>query len=173
MIQSLNGICPIIHPTAFIHKSAVIIGNVIIEEGASIWPQAVLRADDGEIRIGAYSNIQDGTIVHLTNGLSNTCVGRYVTVGHRVILHGCKVGDNSLIGMGSIILDNAIISENSIVGAGALITMKKEFPSNVMIIGSPAKVTRSIDEKELSIINTSWQHYYENAKAYVSTGVIL
>ena len=139
---------PQIHPSAYVDASAVLIGDVHLQEGVSIWPACVLRGDQGRISIGENSNIQDGTIIHCTGGLSTVDVGANVTVGHRVLLHGCTVEDWVLVGMGAILLDNAIVGTRSIVGAGALVTAGTIIPPNSMVLGSPAKVVRSLREGE-------------------------
>jgi carbonic anhydrase/acetyltransferase-like protein (isoleucine patch superfamily) len=140
-----------------------VIGDVTLADGVGIWPTAVLRGDMGAIRIGAFTNIQDGTICHDTGGLSETEVGERVTVGHRVILHGCTVGDDSLIGMGAILMDNAVIGAGSIVGAGALVTMGKVIPPGSLVLGSPARVVRATTEEERRKIDSAWREYAKKA----------
>ena len=139
---------PQIHSTAYVDASAVLIGDVQIDANVSIWPTCVLRGDQGCILIGENSNLQDGTIVHSTGGISTVDVGANVTVGHRVVLHGCKIEDWVLIGMGAIVLDNVQIGTGSIVGAGALITSGTIIPPRSMVLGSPAKVVRPLKEGE-------------------------
>jgi gamma-carbonic anhydrase len=139
---------PIIDPSAYIDAAAVVIGEVEICAEVSIWPAVVLRGDQGAIRIGAQSNLQDGTIVHCTGGRSQTTVGERVTVGHRALLHGCIVEDDCLIGMGAILLDNCRIGRGSIVGAGSLVTSGTVVPEGSLVLGSPAKVVRSLREGE-------------------------
>src|SRR5688572_27413957 len=139
---------PVVHPAAYVHPNATVIGDVVIDEEASIWPGAVLRGDDGPIRIGARTSIQDGSVVHMTKGLSATTVGARVTVGHNVILHGCTVEDDCLIGMGAILLDGAVIGRGSLVGAGALVTQNKVIPPGSVVLGNPGKVVRQAGEKE-------------------------
>lgn len=166
MIQSFKNHTPIIHEHAFVHPSAVVIGEVFVDEGASIWPNAVLRGDMGFIRIGKNTSIQDGTVIHMTSGFSNTTIGNNVTVGHGVILHGCVVGDGCLIGMGSILLDDAHIGERSFVAAGSLVTGNKHFDVESFICGSPAKKLRDVNEKERSMMAFSVTHYVELARLY-------
>ena len=139
---------PSISASAWVDETAVVIGDVELGEKVSIWPTVVLRGDQGKISIDDESNIQDGTIVHSTGGLSTTQVGKRCTVGHRVILHGCKVEDECLIGMGAILLDNCVIGSGSIIGAGALVTANKKIPPNSLVLGCPAKVIRSISREE-------------------------
>jgi carbonic anhydrase/acetyltransferase-like protein (isoleucine patch superfamily) len=139
---------PKIASSAWIDSTAVVIGEVVLGEKVSIWPTVVLRGDQGKIFVDDESNIQDGSIVHSTGGLSTTHIGKRCTVGHRVILHGCHVEDDCLIGMGSIILDNCHIGSGSIIGAGALVTANTRIPKNSMVLGCPAKVIRTISKKE-------------------------
>lgn len=156
----------IIHETAFIHPGAHLMGDIEIGAYSSIWPTTVLRGDMGKITIGESTSIQDGTICHSTLGFSNMSVGNQVTVGHRVILHGCTVEDNCLIGMGSILLDNCVIGAGSLVGAGSLITAGTKIPPGSLVMGSPAKIIRPINDREKAIIAASWRVYVETAKNY-------
>lgn len=139
---------PRIAPTAFVAGNATIIGDVEIEEGASIWFGAVLRGDVGPIRIGKRSNIQDLAVVHTTTGLSEAIVGEDVTVGHGCILHGCRIGNRVLVGMGSILLDNAVIGDDAVIGAGSLVTARMVIPAGSLVMGRPAKVVREATEQE-------------------------
>lgn len=166
MIHSYDEHSPKIDESAFVHPDATLIGQCEIGARASIWPTTVLRADMGRIAIGEDTSVQDGSIVHLTEGWSETVVGARVTVGHRVILHGCTVEDDCLIGMGAIILDNARIGEGSLVGAGALVTVGKQFPPGSVIMGSPAKVVREVNERDKQMIDAGWRTYVEHAARY-------
>lgn len=172
MIQSYKGIQPRIHPTAFVHPAAVVIGDVEIGPHVSIWPGVILRGDCGKIVIGAYSNIQDGSVVHTTGGFSETHVGERCTVGHTAILHGCKVEDDCLIGMHATVLDNAQIRRHSIVAAGSVVTIGKDFPPRSMIMGSPAKVVREVSEGNVEQIDFSWQAYQEYAAPHKNGEVV-
>lgn len=167
MIQRYKDKIPQIHPTAWVHPMATVIGDVVLGPHVSIWPGTVLRGDCGAIRIGALSNIQDGAVVHTTQGLSETHIGERVTVGHNAILHGCTVADDCLIGMHATVLDNAVIATQTIVAAGAVVTMGKEFPPRVMIMGSPARVTRQLEDKHLQQIAYGWQAYQGYMQAFV------
>ena len=138
---------PKIHPSAWVAPSADVLGAVTLEENASVWFGAVLRADIERIVIGPGSNIQDGAIVHLERE-KGTTVGQYVTVGHKAILHACDVDDEVLVGMGAVVMDHARIGAQSIIGAGALITMGTEIPPGSLVLGSPAKVVRSLSDDE-------------------------
>lgn len=146
-IEPFEGTLPTIHPTAFIADSADVIGRVTIGEECSIWHHTTLRGDIHEIVIGNYSNIQDNTVIHLADHYG-CYVGEYVTVGHSAILHACTVKDEVLVGMGAIILDGAVIGERSIVGAGALITGGTVVPPGSLVLGSPAKVVRTLPSEE-------------------------
>ncbi len=166
-IISLGGKTPRIAPGVFIAPNATIIGDVVIDEGASVWFGCVLRADIGSIRIGKRSNIQDLTCIHMTDGISNTEVGDDVTVGHRVVLHGCKVGHRALIGMGSVLLDNVEIGDESLVAAGSLLAPRTIVPAKSLVRGSPGKVVRPVTEEERLMGLLGATHYVENAKRYL------
>ncbi len=169
MIQTFLHHEPQIHDSAWVHPMATIIGEVTLSEGVSIWPGAVLRGDMGGITIGKDSNVQDQAVVHMTGGISTTVVGDRVTVGHRALLHGCQIGNDCLIGMGAILLDNAVIPDGCLVGAGSLVTANKTFPSNTLILGSPAKVVRKLTDKDRKWIQYSWQHYQDTVAHYRAT----
>lgn len=166
MIHSFGEHTPKIDDTAFVHPDATLIGQVVIGADATIWPTTVLRADMGRIEIGSQTSIQDGTICHLTEGWSNTIVGNRVTVGHRVILHGCIVEDDCLIGMGSILLDNVHVGKGSLIAAGSLLTVGMQIPPNSLVMGSPARVVRSVGDKERAMIEGGWRTYVEYGAQY-------
>jgi carbonic anhydrase/acetyltransferase-like protein (isoleucine patch superfamily) len=166
MIENFRDQKPIIHERAFIHPSSIIIGRVIIDEGASIWPGVVLRGDMGVIKIGKNTSIQDNTVCHMTLNFSHTIIGNNVTVGHGVILHGCVVEDNCLIGMGSIVLDQTTIARGSFIAAGSLVTGNKVFEPESFIAGSPGKFIRQVNEKERLMCLSSVQHYIDLAEKY-------
>lgn len=166
MIHAFEGKHPRIHETALVHPDATLIGDVVIGARSSIWPGVVLRGDMGRIVIGVETSIQDGTVGHLTEGWSETVVGDRVTVGHKVILHGCVVGDECLIGMGSILLDNVKVGRGSVIGAGSLVTYGTEIPDGSLAFGSPAKVARPVKDKELAMIEGGWRHYVDYAQRF-------
>lgn len=139
---------PIIDAEAWVDETAVVIGEIVLKRLVSVWPTCVLRGDQGLISIDEESNIQDGTIIHSTGGLSTTAVGKRCTIGHRVLLHGCTIEDDCLIGMGAIVLDNAIIGSGSIVGAGALVTANTVIPPNSLVLGMPAKVVKTLSKSD-------------------------
>lgn len=163
MIRDFEGIKPEIHESVYVSESAEIIGKVSIGENSSVWYTSVIRGDDEYIKIGKNTNIQDGTVIH---GELKTEIGDNVTIGHRAIIHGAKVGNNSLIGMGAILLDGAEIGEFSIVGAGALVTSGKKFPDGMLIIGSPAKAVRELTDEEKKGLLKSADMYVETAEKH-------
>ena len=149
----------------WVAPNAVVLGNVTLKSNASIWFGATLRGDNDPIVIGENSNIQDGSVLHTDIGYPLT-VGKNVTVGHMVMLHGCTIGDNSLIGIGSVILNGAKIGRNCLIGAKALITEGKEIPDNSVVMGAPGKVVREMDEGGAQMLTASALHYVENWKRY-------
>ena len=164
-IRQHNALVPKIGDEVWIDSSAVVIGDVDLEREVSVWPQVVLRGDQGRISIGEGTNIQDGSIAHATGGISVVYVGKRCTVGHRVILHGCHVEDDCLIGMGAILLDNCRIGSGSIVGAGAVVTAGTIIPEGSMVLGCPAKVVRTLSLKEReSWITHGYQEYQKLRK---------
>jgi carbonic anhydrase/acetyltransferase-like protein (isoleucine patch superfamily) len=158
------------HPQTFVADGARLIGRVILEEGASIWYNCVLRADIEDIIIGPNTNVQDNSVIHVDID-KKTVIGRGVTIGHGVILHACTVGDNCIVGMGSILLDDCIIPRNSIVAAGSLVPPRKTFPEGSLILGSPAKVVRNLTEEEIRRNEESAIHYRWLWEAYPKFGI--
>ena len=156
---------PRVAPDAWVAESAAVVGRVALGAGASVWYGAVLRGDNEWITIGERSNIQDGSVLHTDMG-SPLTIGADVTVGHQVMLHGCTIGDNSLIGIQSVILNNAKIGRNSIVGAGSVVTEGKEFPDNSLIVGAPAKLVRTLDDAAAARVRQSAEHYVENGHRF-------
>ena len=162
-IYQLDDIVPDVHPSVFVADTARVIGRVTLAEDASVWFGAVLRGDTDPITVGRGSNIQDGSVLHADVGYPLT-IGEYVTVGHQVMLHGCTIGDESLIGIGAVVLNGARIGRHCLVGAGALVTEGKEFPDGSMILGSPAKVVRQLTPQQIEGLRSSARHYIENAR---------
>ena len=162
---------PIVHSSAFIAKSADMIGAVTIGEEASIWYGAVLRADIQEIVIGPRSNVQDGSIIHLEPE-QGTHVGQYVTVGHKAILHACKIDDEVLVGMGSIIMDGSRVGARSIIGAGALVTMDTQIPPGSLVLGSPAKVVRALSNDEQKSLKKWAENYVQLSRKYLQKKIL-
>ena len=164
-IYQLDDKTPQIADSAWVADNAEVMGDVRLGESVSIWFNTTLRGDNDPITIGDGTNIQDGSVLHTDEGVPLT-IGRNVTVGHMVMLHGCSIGDESLIGIGAIVLNGAKIGRNCLVGAGALVTEGKEFPDGSMIIGSPAKVVRQLTPEQMEGLRYSAQHYIDNARRY-------
>jgi carbonic anhydrase/acetyltransferase-like protein (isoleucine patch superfamily) len=156
---------PDVAPTAYVHETATVIGNVVLKDRVSVWPQAVIRGDTETITIGAGSNVQDGAILHADPGVPLT-LGDDVTIGHQVMLHGCTIGDGALIGIQAIVLNNAVIGKGCLVGAGALVTEGKVFPDNMLIVGSPARAIRELTPDHVARIRHAASHYVEEAVHY-------
>jgi len=167
VIRSYKGISPTIPGSCYIDESAQIIGDVVLGENASVWMNAVVRGDVHEIRIGAHSNIQDCSVLHGMKEQYGVYVGEYVTVGHNVTLHGCRVEDRCLIGMGSIILNGAVIGAGSIIGAGTLIPEKTIVDPGSLWVGSPGKFRRKLDEKDQASIMRYANNYLGYKDAYL------
>ncbi|MDD2609038.1 MAG: gamma carbonic anhydrase family protein [Giesbergeria sp.] len=164
-IYQLDGIAPQLAASAWVADSAQVIGQVTLGEDVSIWFGSVVRGDTDAITLGAGSNIQDVCVLHADAG-QPLLVGERVTVGHQVTLHGCTIGDESLIGIGAVVLNGARIGKNCLVGAGALVTEGKEFPDGSMIMGSPAKLVRQLTPEQIEGLRRSAQHYIENARRF-------
>ena len=165
MIYDLEKNVPEISTDSWVAPNAIIIGKVKLEKNSSIWFNAVLRGDIEKIVIGENSNIQDGSVLHTDPGCPLT-VGKGVTVGHMVMLHGCEISDDALIGIGSTILNKAKIGKNCIIGANTLVTENKVIPDNSLVLGSPGKVIRKVTDDEIKVICENAKHYVENSKRY-------
>lgn len=166
MIQPFEGKTPIIASDVFVAPGAVVIGDVEIGAGSSIWFNSIVRGDVYYIRIGERCNIQDLSMVHVTGGRHETILGNDVTVGHRVVLHGCHVADHCLIGMGAVVMDRAVIGEYSMIGAGALVTEGTVIPPGTLAVGFPARVKRELTEAERAHLERSSQRYQRLAARY-------
>jgi carbonic anhydrase/acetyltransferase-like protein (isoleucine patch superfamily) len=164
-IYELDGVAPRLHPTAYVADSAEVIGNVELAEGASVWFGAVLRGDNDPMSIGKGANVQDGSVLHSDPGFPLT-LGADVTIGHMVMLHGCTIGDGTLVGIGAVVLNGAKIGRNCLVGAGALVTEGKEFPDNSMIVGAPAKAIKELTPEQAARMRHAAEHYVENSARY-------
>lgn len=160
MIKNLKDKIPKIHEETFIAENAIVIGNVSIDEGSSIWYGAVARGDIAPITIGKYSNVQDNATVHVGYN-EPTVIGDYVVIGHNAIVHGCTLGNNVLIGMGAIVLNGASVGDNCIIAAGALVTQNKVIPPNSMVMGSPGKVVRQVTEEDIEAVKNNAISYNE------------
>ena len=166
MIEPFQGKIPRMDPTVWVHASAVIIGEVTLGPRVSIWPGVVLRGDILPITIGEESNIQDLTVAHTSGDVTPVIIGRRVTVGHRVILHGVKVGDDALIGMGAILLDRSEVGEGAILAAGALLAEGAKVPPGQLAVGIPARVVRPVKEEERRRIREGAKIYLELMEKY-------
>ena len=166
---ALDGVAPEIFGAgpAFVAGDAKLIGRVGLHDDCSIWFGCVLRGDNEPLTVGARTNVQEHTVMHTDMGYPLT-VGEGCTIGHRAMLHGCTVGDNSLIGIGAIVLNGARIGANSLVGAGALVTEGKSFPDNSLIVGSPARLVRALDGAAVAALRESADHYVDNARRFAA-----
>ncbi|MEX3009383.1 gamma carbonic anhydrase family protein [Hoeflea sp. TYP-13] len=151
----------------WVAETAVLIGRIVLEEDVGIWFGSVLRGDNENITVGAGSNIQENCVLHTDMGFPLT-IGAGCTIGHKAMLHGCTIGDNSLVGMGATVLNGAKIGRNCLIGAGALVTEGREIPDNSLVIGAPAKPVRQLDDKAIETLKWSAQHYVENARRFSS-----
>ena len=149
----------------WVAPNATIIGDVTLDKNSSVWFNATIRGDIENIHVGEGSNVQDGSVLHTDPGFPLK-IGKNVTIGHLVMLHGCTIGDNSLIGIGAVILNNAKIGNNCIIGAKALITENKEIPDNSLVVGSPGKIIREVTPEEINLITENAKHYQLNWKKY-------
>lgn len=166
MIRPFKDIEPQIHPTAFVEASAHVIGDVHIGAESSVWFNTVVRGDVHFIRIGSRTNVQDNCVLHVRNGTCPTILENEVTVGHSVTLHGCYVERGSLIGIGSILLDDVLIGDHSIVAAGALLSPGTIIPPRSLVMGMPARVKRTLSDEEVAGLDIFWKNYVELSKAY-------
>jgi carbonic anhydrase/acetyltransferase-like protein (isoleucine patch superfamily) len=165
MIYDFENNTPILHKESWAASNAVLIGKVILKKDANVWFNVVLRGDIETITVGECSNVQDGCVFHTDPGCPLT-LGKNVTVGHLVMLHGCEIEDDTLIGIGSIILNKAKIGKNCIIGANTLIPENKVIPDNSLVLGSPGKIVREVTDKEIEEIKENARHYVDNYKRY-------
>lgn len=172
MKYKLEDKTPDIHASCFVAKSADLIGNVTMKENASVWFNVVIRADNENVTIGENSNVQDGSVLHVDPGFP-LHIDKNVTVGHKVMLHGCHIGENSLIGINAVVLNGAKIGKNCIVGANALVTEGTEIPDGHMALGSPAKVVKRLDENVIAQLKQGADYYVANGKRYKSSITVL
>jgi carbonic anhydrase/acetyltransferase-like protein (isoleucine patch superfamily) len=166
MIKSFQNLHPKIHETAFVAEDAIIIGAVEIGAESSVWFGSILRGDVNHIRIGARTNVQDGSIIHVSRKTHPTVLEDEVTLGHRVTLHGCHIETGCLIGIGSIILDGVRVGRNSLVAAGSLITPNTQIPPRSLVMGSPAKVKRELGDDEVKDLKRFWRNYVSLSQIY-------
>lgn len=171
MIVAFGDKRPRIDPTAYVPESAIVIGDVTIGAQSSVWFHTVVRADIEAIRIGARTNVQDNSTIHVVGGRWPTIVGDDVTVGHAVVLHGCTIGDGTLVGMGAIVLDGAEVGAQCLVGAGALVTPGTRIPPRSLVLGSPARRVRAINADEEARLATATANYLALSAQYRTLGV--
>lgn len=168
MLRQYKGVAPRVHSSAFVDGSAQVIGDVEIGRDASVWMNAVVRGDVHWIRIGARSNVQDGTVVHVMNGTHPTTIGDDVTIGHAAVVHGCTIADRVLVGMGAILLNGATIGEDSIVAAGTLVTEEATVPPRSLVMGRPGKVKRQLSDAEVASILEYSERYVNYRLDYMN-----
>jgi carbonic anhydrase/acetyltransferase-like protein (isoleucine patch superfamily) len=164
-LYQLDNLTPTVHESAWVADSAQVLGDVHLAEDSSVWFGVVIRGDTDTISVGRGTNIQDNSVLHADRGMPLT-IGDNVTVGHQVMLHGCTIGEGSLIGIQAVVLNGAKIGKNCLVGAGSLVTEGKEFPDGSMILGSPAKAVRQLSPEQIEGLKMSAKHYVDNARRY-------
>ena len=164
-VYALGDLSPDIHDDTWIAPCAKLVGQVVIEEAASVWFGVTIRADHEVIRVGKGSNVQEGVVMHIDKGYPLT-IGENCTIGHKAMLHGCTIGGNSLIGMGATVLNGAKIGKNCLIGAGALITEGKEIPDNSLVMGAPGKIIREVDEAGAQRLTASAFQYQDNMRRF-------
>ncbi len=167
MIESFQDMHPRIGEAVYISPSAIVIGDVDLEAGSSVWFGAVVRGDVWRIRVGELSNIQDGCICHVTTGGPELVIGRGVTIGHRAVLHSCTIEDNCLVGMGAVILDGAVVGEGSVVAAGSVVLEGTDIPPRSLVAGVPGRVKKSVDEETVRSIRERAEEYHKLALSYL------
>ncbi|TLX46062.1 gamma carbonic anhydrase family protein [Pseudoalteromonas phenolica] len=174
MIRSYKGIYPKLEKSVYVDESAVLVGDITLGEDSSVWPLVAARGDVNYIQIGERTNIQDGSVLHLTRKSANNpdgyplIIGDDVTVGHKVMLHGCKLGNRILVGMGAIVMDNAIVEDDVIIGGGALVPPNKKLESGYLYVGSPVKQARPLTDSELAFLKISALNYVELKDDYLA-----
>jgi len=166
-LYRLDGVSPEIHATAWVAPDANVIGRVVMEAHSSVWFGVTIRGDNEEIRIGRGSNVQENCVFHTDPGFP-LLIGANCTIGHKAMLHGCTIGENSLIGMGATVLNGAKIGRNCLIGAGALVTEGKEIPDGSLVMGAPGKVVRQLDEAAIAGLTRSAEHYQANARRFAA-----
>ena len=171
MIRDFREKHPVIHESAYVAGTAQVIGDVKIGEDSSVWFGSVIRGDVNFIRIGARTNIQDMTMIHVSSKTHATVLEDEITVGHRVTLHGCHVESRCLVGIGSILMDGVRVGNNSLVGAGSLLTPGTQVPPRSLVLGSPARVKRELTDDELAFLDRSWRNYTELKTHYMQVGI--
>ena len=166
-IYQFGDLEPTIDPSAFVAAEATVIGDAVLAEDSSVWHGVVIRADNARITVGKGSNVQDGAVLHTDAGIP-LVIGDNVTVGHQAMLHGCTIGEGSLIGIQAVVLNNAVIGRNCLVGAGAVVTEGKHFPDNSLIVGAPARVGREMSPEQVLKVGENAKHYAAHQREYRS-----
>jgi carbonic anhydrase/acetyltransferase-like protein (isoleucine patch superfamily) len=172
MVFAYQGHAPQIDPSAYIQSSARVVGDVVIGPESSLWFHVVVRGDVNSVRIGARSNVQDLSVIHVTRDRYPTRIGDGVTIGHRAVVHGCTVGDGSLIGIGAVVMDGVVIENDCLIGAGALVTPRTHIPAGYLVLGQPAKPVRELHPDELDYLKRSAANYVEYAVKYRASGIL-
>jgi carbonic anhydrase/acetyltransferase-like protein (isoleucine patch superfamily) len=170
-VYEYNSRRPSVSKNAYLAPNATLIGDVVLGDESSVWFGCVLRGDVFPIRIGARTNIQDGSVIHVTGGKQATTIGDDVTVGHMALLHGCRIGSRVLVGMGSIVLDGAIVEDDCVIAAGSLVSPGTHIPSRSLAMGRPAKVVRALKEADLAWVREAGEHYVVHARVFSSSAV--
>lgn len=171
IIQSYKGKMPRLQGRVFVAENATLIGDIELGHGSSVWFGAVLRGDVGAIRVGSGTNIQDGAVVHSTEGLSEVSIGEEVTIGHRAIVHGARIGNRVLVGMGAIVLDNAIVHDEVIIGAGSLVKAGSVLESGGLYVGSPARRVKELTPEQIDGLRDSADHYVGISRNYIDASI--
>ncbi|MEM1074726.1 MAG: gamma carbonic anhydrase family protein [Pseudomonadota bacterium] len=164
-LYALGSLAPVLHDDTWVAPDANLIGQVVLESAASVWFGSTIRAEHEEIRVGRGSNVQENCVLHVDEGYPLT-IGANCTIGHKVMLHGCTIGDTTLIGMGATVLNGARIGSNCLIGAGALITENKEIPDGSLVVGAPGKIVRELDENAIKGLELSALHYQQNMRRF-------
>lgn len=164
-LYAIDDLRPVVADSAWIAPDANVIGHVVLDERSSVWFGVTIRGDNEQIRVGEGSNVQENCVFHTDPGCP-LIIGKNCTIGHKVMLHGCEIGDNSLIGMGATVLNGAKIGKNCLIGAGALITEGKEIPDGSLVMGAPGKVVRQLDDAAIAALEASARHYQDNAQRF-------
>lgn len=170
-VYELGGIRPSLGSRVYVAPTAAVIGNVRVGEGASIWFSAVVRGDDMPVRIGAGTNVQDGAVIHATEGQSAVEIGRDVVIGHAAVLHGCSIGDGALIGIGAVILDGAVVGAGAVVAAGSVVPPGRTVPNDRLWIGNPGTDKRPVSAEEKLFLAYAAPHYRKRAGEYAASGI--
>jgi gamma-carbonic anhydrase len=170
-LYEYNGVRPTLGRGVYVAPSASVIGDVVLGDDSSVWFGCVIRGDLMPIRFGARTNLQDGSVVHVTGGKTSTTIGDDVTVGHLVLLHGCTVGHRVLVGMGSVLLDGVVVEDDAVIGAGSLLTPGTRVPAGSLALGRPAKVVRQLTDADRAWVRESGKVYVDAARTYLSSAV--